>query len=394
MDEGDEGERSPTVVKDWRWALGALGKVLITLGLLILAFVGYQLWGTGIEFRANQDSLGKDFARALSTSTTVPESVVATAPIDTTPDSTTAGSVVSPTTTTTPEITAPTTTDRPRAGTLLASLEMPTISSKSLYIVAGVRTTDLKRGIGFYPGTAPPGDYGNTALAGHRTTYGAPFENIDRLRSGDPLIITTIDGRRLVYLVERSEIVSPEDTTVLLQPDDTEQALLTLTTCHPKRSTKQRLVVHARLDPTQSSAPYRSPAATNPTSTVANAGTSTSTTVTDTVTPTTSPAAVSTSTSTSNTGSTITGSANTGTEDAAEEPADADDLARGWFHDTGAWPQILLWGALLGAITLGGRWAGRRLGRRWLGVVMAAVPFVVVLYFVFQNINRLLPPGF
>lgn len=372
VDGGNEGERSPAVPKDWRWALGVLGKVLITLGLLILAFVGYQLWGTGIEFRANQDALGKDFARALSTSTTTASPPVSTDSPVAVPDSTAVGSVGSETTVVSPDSTAVPTTSRPRAGTLLASLEMPAISSKSLYVVAGVRTADLKRGIGFYPGTAPPGDFGNTALAGHRTTYGAPFENIDRLRAGDPLILTTIDGRRLVYLVETSEIVSPEDTDVLLQPDDPGEAVLTLTTCHPKRSTKQRLVVHARLDPAQSSAPYRAPTSTTPTSTAV----STSTTPPDTATPTTA--------ATVDSDRSVT----------TDKPADADDLARGWFHDTGAWPQIILWGALLGAIAFSGHWAGRRLARRWLGVVIAAVPFVVVLYFVFQNINRLLPPGF
>ena len=72
---------------------------------------------------------------------------------------------------------------------------------------------------------------------------------------------------------------------------------------------------------------------------------------------------------------------------------DGADLARGWFHDSSAWPQIALWGGLLVLISLGGWWVNRRTRRRWLGWVLAAAPFVVTLYFFFQNVNRLLPPG-
>jgi sortase A len=68
-------------------------------------------------------------------------------------------------------------------------------------------------------------------------------------------------------------------------------------------------------------------------------------------------------------------------------------LASGWFDDTGAWPHIILWGLLLAGVALGINLGGRRLGRRWLGVAIGAAPFLVVLYFFFQNVNRLLPPG-
>ena len=354
--------------RDWRWALGILGKTFITMGLLILAFVAYQLWGTGIEFRASQSALGNDFAEAVAAASTAPSEPVV---------STTAGPATSAPVTTTAPTTTPTSPPaiaRPRAGTVVASLEMPTISRRTLYIVSGVRTSDLKRGIGHFPDTALPGELGNAALAGHRTTYGAPFENLDRLEPGDPIIVQTTLGERFVYRVESSEIVRPDQVEVLSQVDDG-TARLTLTTCHPKRSTAKRLVVYTRLDPSESSTPRQRgtgqsaetiPASTQPTTSLAGTPVVTDPAVTD-------PAV---------------------TNPAGTQQAGSDELSRGWFHDSGAWPQILLWGALLVSIALGARWTGRRLGRRWLGPVVAAIPFVIVLYFVFQNVNRLLPPGF
>ena len=75
------------------------------------------------------------------------------------------------------------------------------------------------------------------------------------------------------------------------------------------------------------------------------------------------------------------------------DPADAEHYSSGWFKDTAAWPHVVVWGVLLSLIAVGGHLLGRRLRRRWLGALAAAAPFVVVLYFFFQNVNRLLPPG-
>ena len=399
-------ETRPTGRRDWRWALGLLGKTFITMGLLILAFVAYQLWGTGLEFRASQDALGDDFAEAVAAaSNTSPGATAPTEslPGNTSPDTTTiagsipagsipaesipAGSVAA--TTTSLAAVNPVASSRPRAGSVVAALEMPTITGRTLYIVSGVRTSDLKRGIGHFPDTALPGELGNAALAGHRTTYGAPFENLDRLEPGDPIIVETTLGERFVYRVESSEIVRPDQVEVLSQVDDG-TARLTLTTCHPKRSTAKRLVVYTRLDVSESSPPRQrgtgQPVVTQP---VVTQPAVTQPAVTQ---PGTTQAAVTTAVPT--TVSTAPGQSVNVVDPDAPTPSGGDELSRGWFHDSAAWPHILLWGALLVSIALGGRWAGKRLGRRWLGPVVAAVPFVVVLYFVFQNVNRLLPPGF
>ena len=70
-----------------------------------------------------------------------------------------------------------------------------------------------------------------------------------------------------------------------------------------------------------------------------------------------------------------------------------DDTGGGWFSDTAAWPHVLLWGLLGAAVVLAAGWLGRGTRRRWLGWLVGSVPFVVVLYFFYENVNRLLPPG-
>jgi sortase A len=127
-------------------------------------------------------------------------------------------------------------------------LDEPLVHADPLYVVKGVSLSDLQAGPGHYPGTALPGEDGNFAVAGHRTTYGAPFFNLDQLRRGDEIIVTAPDGEEYVYTVRRQEIVAPAETWVI-GPDPLERgrALLTLTTCHPRFSNAQRLIVFAEL---------------------------------------------------------------------------------------------------------------------------------------------------
>ena len=79
-------------------------------------------------------------------------------------------------------------------------------------VVAGVDRDDLKRGPGHYPQTRLPGQLGNAAIAGHRTSYGEPFAYIDQLQAGDEITVTTPAGT-FIYVVDDSRIVSPSDTT-------------------------------------------------------------------------------------------------------------------------------------------------------------------------------------
>lgn len=119
-------------------------------------------------------------------------------------------------------------------------------------VIEGVRMQDLSRGVGHYPGTAMPGVIGNFAIAGHRVTHGAPFQDLDRLKSGDPIAVQMRDIV-YVYRVRGIKVVTPDRTDVLFPVPrqlgvDPVEPLLTLTTCHPKYSARERLIVTAAFD--------------------------------------------------------------------------------------------------------------------------------------------------
>ena len=124
----------------------------------------------------------------------------------------------------------------------------PPVSADPYVVVDGVTADTLRTGPGHYPGTAEPGGQGNVAIAGHRTTYGAPFFHLDALREGDELLLTARTGRTFVYRVRAQQVVAPTRTDVLgPDPLGSGAPQLTLTTCHPRFSAAQRLVVHAEL---------------------------------------------------------------------------------------------------------------------------------------------------
>ena len=102
---------------------------------------------------------------------------------------------------------------------------------------------DLKKAPGHYPGTPMPGEPGNSAIAGHRTTYGAPFYDLSELVPGDAIMVTTRVGE-FRYEVDNLQVVSPEAIEVL---NPTEDNRLTLTTCNPRYSASERLIVDAKL---------------------------------------------------------------------------------------------------------------------------------------------------
>ena len=130
---------------------------------------------------------------------------------------------------------------QPLKGDAIARIELPSIGV-SEYVVEGTDTASLRKGPGHYPETPLPGDPGTTAIAGHRTTYGAPFRKIDQLRRGEPITIDMPDGR-LIYRVERTKIVDDQDLSVL---DDVGYQRLVLSACHPLYSAAQRVIVFAR----------------------------------------------------------------------------------------------------------------------------------------------------
>ncbi len=126
--------------------------------------------------------------------------------------------------------------------------EIPPVHAEPVFVVEGVGADVLRRGPGHYPGTGMPGQPGNFAVAGHRTTYGAPFFHLDRLQAGDQAQVTDRSGARHVYEVVEQRIVRPSDRSVLSRdPLGGGRPTLTLTTCNPRFSNRQRLVVFAEL---------------------------------------------------------------------------------------------------------------------------------------------------
>lgn len=122
------------------------------------------------------------------------------------------------------------------------------VHADPLFVVEGVDLETLKQGPGHYPGTAGPGQPGNFALAGHRTTYGAPFYHLDQLRAGDEIHVVDRQRRPWVYEVTDTRVVHPDETWVVgPDPLQTGEPVLSLTTCEPRFSAAKRLIVFAEL---------------------------------------------------------------------------------------------------------------------------------------------------
>jgi sortase A len=129
----------------------------------------------------------------------------------------------------------------PLPGDAIARIEIPSIGV-SEYVVEGTDTDDLRKGPGHYPDTPLPGGPGTAAIAGHRTTYGAPFRDIDKLRRGQVIHVET-PTHRYTYRVTDNRIVDDQDLSVL---DRVGHRQLILSACHPLYSAEQRVVVFAR----------------------------------------------------------------------------------------------------------------------------------------------------
>lgn len=204
--------------------VGVLGELILTAGVLVLLFVVWQIGWTGLvvgrEQAAAAAALEQQFAAAAGPSLpTGPETV--STPL---PD-----------------------------GTVFGLLRVPRFGADWVRpIYEGVDPGTLAKGIGHYPGTQWPGQVGNFAIAGHRTTHGNPLLDIDTLQPGDVIVVETQDSYA-VYRVAAATVVLPTAVQVLSpvpnQPGATPtEAWLTMTSCHPKFSAAQRFVVSARLD--------------------------------------------------------------------------------------------------------------------------------------------------
>ncbi len=250
--------------------LGRIGRSLITTGVVVLLFVVFQLWGTNVLESRAQDDLRDEFDNTLFEAQTRLAEIDRgePAPIDAgdaTPvsvDETDVETTAPPTTSTLPggfdpEVLA---FFFPEDGDAVARIEIPAIGLDKI-VVSGVQVVDLRKGPGQYPGTAQVGTEGNTAIAGHRTTYGAPFNRIDELQPGDEIRITSILGSftyevmtpEAAFPDRLSDIVSQGNGHIIVRPDATwvldnfGENRVTLTACHPKFSARRRIIVAAEL---------------------------------------------------------------------------------------------------------------------------------------------------
>lgn len=225
--------------------IGATGRLLIVAGVVILGFVAYQLWGTNLEQSRQQDDLLSRYASSVGADpeaelADVLEGSSATPPAD---GHDLGGAI-------TAEGPPPT----PAPGEPVGIMEIPRIDLTRM-IVEGTSRADLKKGPGHYIGTPFPGQSGNVGIAGHRTTYGAPFNRIDELQPGDDIVLSTSQGSFTYKVIpapgstnQAWYTVSPSQVEVL---DDMGDNRVTLTACHPKYSAKQRIIVHAVLEGSQ-----------------------------------------------------------------------------------------------------------------------------------------------
>ena len=198
-----------------RGVAGLLGELLVTLGVVLLLFVGWQLWWTDVVSDADAaqvvDTLQADFDD--------------------------------------PEWVQP---KHVKIGDAFAIVRIPRFGAKyARPLYEGTTTDVLQRGIGHYVDTAGPGEVGNLAMAGHRTTYGKPFNKIAEMKKRDVVLVETKEAW-YVYRVTGHEIVAPNQVSVLLPvPDEPDAeptlAVLTMTSCHPEFSARERYVVHATL---------------------------------------------------------------------------------------------------------------------------------------------------
>lgn len=214
-----------------RAGVHGLGELLITLGLVLLLFVVWQLWWTDVAAgRTQRDGvtrLEQQWGRsAAGAGTATPASTPVKAP--------------------------PLLRDL-EPGQAFALIRIPRFGRDYVRpVVEGTGLDVLQNGVGHYPATAPPGGVGNFSLAGHRVTYAKPFNRIAELRRGDPVVIETRTAW-YVYRVQRHVIVTPDRTEVVAPVPQRRgvkptKRMMTMTACHPMFSARERYVVFSELD--------------------------------------------------------------------------------------------------------------------------------------------------
>ncbi|WP_018349084.1 class E sortase [Longispora albida] len=219
----------PTPASIFRGVVRGTGEVLITMGLVVLFFAAYEIWGKTAEINGHQDTLtqqlDKEWNQPVAPTTAPPASPGAT----------------------------PSKAPAAYPGSALARLYVQKMRKDPWVVVEGVKPADIEFAPGHYPQSAKPGAVGNFAVAGHR----APgiWWDMDKVGAGDIVVVETKDTW-YVYRVYQNRIVKPNAIEVVApvpsKPgEQPKKAVLTLTTCNPKLDNYERMIVHAELTRTQ-----------------------------------------------------------------------------------------------------------------------------------------------
>ncbi|MEO3810421.1 class E sortase [Sphaerisporangium sp. B11E5] len=203
-----------------RVVLRTFGELSVTCGVVMLLFCAYLLWGTGSYTEHHQELL----KRRLAESARQAKVAKKLGKLD--------------------------------LGDAVGLIRIPRLGHDYEFaVLEGVDPADLRKGPGHYPGTAMPGEVGNFVVSGHRTTYAAPFNRLDELRRGDEIVVDAPAGR-YTYRVSSTKVVDPANIGVTApvpgRPGKRPaKAMITLTTCHPEYSDRQRLIVFGVLSGTR-----------------------------------------------------------------------------------------------------------------------------------------------
>jgi sortase A len=218
-------------------AFKTVGWTMIGLGLLILLFLAYQLVGTNfVTARSQERAQEKVEDRFVAVQEEI--EVVDTLPppvVDDPPDTSQLPDEEPPPIVRYSE-------PIPEQGEAFGVMTIPKLDDDYV-LFEGVDRATLKQGPGHMPWTPLPGQPGNAVISGHRTTYGAPFFDLDQLEPGDVIQVETALGKH-TYEVRSSFVVAP---TAVEVTDPRRGAWLTLTTCHPQFSARERLIISAEL---------------------------------------------------------------------------------------------------------------------------------------------------
>ena len=220
-----------------RTVVRGVGQTLITAGVVLLLFCVYELYVTNLVTDREQEQLRDEIERVWAQPAPGPAARPASVEL----------------------------------GSGIAVLRIPRLDDGpddpfAKVVVEGTSVGDLKKGPGRIVESQRPGELGNLVISGHRTTYGGPFADLDRLQPGDAVVVETRDTW-FTYRVTGTQIVSPTAVEVALpvpgQPGVAPtRSVLTLTTCHPRYSARQRMVVSADLEQSLAKADGDPPALT------------------------------------------------------------------------------------------------------------------------------------